>query len=147
MLHQPLWQGHNWFSHSINMDTLRITALAFALIAISSCRDQTKKVETTLYFGLSKPDGTLIADSSWRRFEREEILPLFPEGFTVLSAQGVWKGSTGLVEESSRVVVFVHPENELLSDRIDSLRKRYQQQFQQDAVLRTDDDLERLDLK
>lgn len=124
----------------------KMPLLCLLLIGAYSCRHKPAEVETTLYFGQSKPDGSLIPDSAWKRFAREEILPLFPQGFTVLSAQGFWKGSTGLVEESSKVVVFIHPENDSVSDRIDTLRMHYQQQFHQDAVLRTDDALEHIAL-
>lgn len=116
------------------------------VLSLSSCRQKPRDVETTLYFGQSKPDGTLISDSSWKRFARQEILPLFPQGFTVLSGQGVWKGSTGLIEETSKIVVFIHPAGDSVSSLIDTLRKRYQEQFNQDAVLRTDDELELTDL-
>src|SRR5215203_3503289 len=45
-------------------------------------------VRTELYFGLSRPDGSVITDAEWVGFVNASVLPRFPAGFTVVPAQG-----------------------------------------------------------
>src|SRR4051794_32526732 len=42
---------------------------------------------TTLYFGLARPAGT-ITEREWKTFVRDEIMPRFPQGFTIWQADG-----------------------------------------------------------
>jgi len=61
----------------------------FLLTILSSCASQ-KFVETDLYFGMSKNDGTIISDSAWNVFVEANIAHTFYKGFTIVSAQGKW---------------------------------------------------------
>jgi len=114
-------------------------------LTIAACHRQSPMVETALYFGLSQTDGDTIADSSWQRFEQEEVIRVFPNGFTVIPANGVWKGKPGMVSEKTRVVVSLNRMEDSLSENIDSLRQRYKSKFRQESVMRVDQEVERWD--
>ena len=115
------------------------------LLLCVACKPQPHNVETSLYFGLSIPDGGVVADSSWLRFEQDEIVRVFPKGFTVIPANGIWKGRYGLVSENTRVVVVLHEMTDSLSASVDTLRERYKAAFRQESVMRVDVAVERWD--
>jgi hypothetical protein len=94
-------------------------------------------VQTELYFGLSGPKGMVIADTAFGRFVREEVSPVFPQGLTILSAQGQWRLADGqVVQEPSRVVRVLHPRSAQVSAQLDTIADRYCRQFVQEAVMR-----------
>jgi hypothetical protein len=88
-------------------------------------------VRTELYFGFNKPGGVVSTDE-FAAFEHDEIDRRF-QGYTVLSADGVWKGT----HEVSRVLVLVHSCGQQDAD-LEALRKLYMTRFNQEAVLRLD---------
>jgi hypothetical protein len=111
----------------------------FLLAILSSCASQ-KFVETDLYFGMSKNDGTIISDSAWSAFVKNNIAPTFYSGFTIASAQGRWldEKNKKIYAEPSHIVISVNKMNKNLSEKIDSLRAAYKNIFQQESVLRID---------
>lgn len=91
----------------------------------------------TLYFGLSRPDGTRITAAEWDGFEQARLAAAFPKGFTVLDAHGHWRGADGAsVAEDSRVVVILHPFDAASEHAIVDVARWYRQQFAQESVLR-----------
>jgi hypothetical protein len=118
---------------------MRNIAFLFLFAILSSCASQ-RFVETNLYFGMSKNDGTIISDSAWNVFVEANIAHTFYKGFTVVSAQGKWLNEKNkkVYTEPSHVVVSVNKMNKNLSVRIDSLRAAYKNVFQQESVLRVD---------
>jgi uncharacterized protein DUF3574 len=108
-------------------DGERRTALAF--------------VRTELFFGTAKPVGA-VTEEEFKLFLDEEVTPLFPDGLTVLKADGQFKGADGLtIKEDAFVVVLLYPvDGQKTSSRnIDLIRRRYMHQHQQESVLRVDD--------
>jgi len=96
-----------------------------------------RMVQTELYFGLMGPEGGIIADSSFDRFVRQEVTPQFPQGYTVMPAQGQWQMDDGeIVREPSRVILILHPREPQLSAKLDSIADRYCRSFDQEAVMR-----------
>jgi uncharacterized protein DUF3574 len=95
---------------------------------------------TELFFGLSKPDGSTISEFQFRRFLRETVTPLFPDGLTVLSGLGQFKGSSGrIIREGARLVILLYPLDAAdASQNIDAIREDYKEEFNQQSVLRTD---------
>lgn len=96
-------------------------------------------ITTELFFGLSRPDGTLVGDNEWSIFLANVVTPLFPDGFTVLPAEGQWREPrTGrLAHEPSKVLVIVH--THFGDDQsIAALVTAYKQTFLQNSVLRVD---------
>jgi hypothetical protein len=113
--------------------------LLFLLIILSSCASQ-KFVETDLYFGMSKNDGTIISDSAWSAFVETNVAPVFYRGFTIASTQGRWlnEKQRKVYTEPSYIIISVNKMNSTLSVKIDSLRTAYKNIFQQESVLRVD---------
>jgi hypothetical protein len=95
---------------------------------------------TELYFGLSKPDGSLIAEDDFQRFLDSEVTPRFRNGFSVIAGRGQFLSETGaLVEESSRVLVLLYPSDQQTSTSVEDIRNAYKKRFQQESVMRVDD--------
>jgi hypothetical protein len=99
-------------------------------------------VRTELFFGSAKPDGTAVSNAEWETFLDTEITPRFPDGLTVLSGNGQWQGEDGeIVEERSKIVILYPREAVDKSNaEIEAIRAAYEAQFQQESVLRADDD-------
>jgi hypothetical protein len=98
---------------------------------------------TELFFGTAKPDGT-VTEEEFRIFLDQEVTPRFPDGLTVVSGDGQFRGADGaIVKEDSFVLILLHPvENwRESSKRIEQIRQLYMTQFQQESVLRVDDPL------
>lgn len=100
-------------------------------------------VRTELFFGTAKPDGTAVSEADWDAFLDEEITPRFPDGLTVLSGEGQWQGEDDIiVEERSKIVILLYPREAVdeSNAEIEDIRTAYEQRFQQQSVLRADDD-------
>jgi hypothetical protein len=94
-------------------------------------------VRTELVFGLTRDDGTAIDEMDWQHFVDSAIAAWFPNGFTVIDANGRWRGLEGnVVSKPSRVVVLFHDGSEANLRKIDELRRIYCQRFGQQSVLR-----------
>lgn len=100
-------------------------------------------IRTELFFGTARPDGSAISDAEWDGFLDAEITPRFPDGLTVLNGAGQWQGEDGvIVEERSKLVILLYPREAVdeSNAEIEQIRAAYEQQFQQESVLRADDD-------
>jgi hypothetical protein len=94
---------------------------------------------TELYFGLSKPDGSLISDAEYQRFLDTEVTPRFADGFTVLNGNGQFRGANGeIVRERSRAVLLFYAADEAKAAAVEEIRAAYKKQFQQESVMRVD---------
>ena len=106
-------------------------------------RDQGQLLaRTELYFGRGKPDGSSVTDDEFRTFLDDIITPRFPNGLTVLSGAGQYRGSSGIIQrERSMFVILLYPAGEKSSSaRIDEIRDSYRKTFAQESVLRVDDE-------
>lgn len=88
--------------------------------------------KTELYFGLDDNNGGLISF--------EEFIPTiavrFPEGFTVLDANGQYVMNNGrTIKESSKVVILLHKGNQ---KPIDAIKDIYKRRYNQESVLQVD---------
>jgi hypothetical protein len=81
----------------------------------------------------------MVSEESWNKFVKEEITPRFP-GLTVIGAYGQWRGDSGNVEsEPSRLVIIFHPAEPTPNARLEEIRSRYCSQFNQESMLRADE--------
>lgn len=95
--------------------------------------------KTELYFGLSKPDGSNVTEEEWKVFLNNIVTPLWTEGLTVLSAQGQFLDATGKInKENSKVLILVYYFTEAQSQKVEQIREKYKYYFQQESVLRLD---------
>ena len=75
-------------------------------------------------------------DAAWDTFLEEAITPRFPDGLTVLDAQGQWRGSDGQIQkERSKLLVILAPPGDDPQRRIDEISVEYERRFQQESVL------------
>ena len=97
-------------------------------------------IETHLYFGQSKPNGSMVSEPEWNNFKETKISRVFKEGSTILSTTGYWYDFKNhkLIAEPTYVVIYFYKKSPYVSKQIDSLRNIYKNIFQQQSVLRVD---------
>jgi hypothetical protein len=95
---------------------------------------------TELFFGTSRPDGNVVSDDKFKRFLDQEVTPRFPDGLTLLTGQGQFRNSNGvIIQEKSKVLILLYPLDDTeASNRIEAIRSAYKVAFQQESVLRVD---------
>ncbi|MCQ9154832.1 DUF3574 domain-containing protein [Acidomonas methanolica] len=89
-----------------------------------------------LMFGLTRPDQSRISEAEWDRFLAATITPAFPDGLSVLTAEGQWRDrrSDVIGREASRLVRIVTPPDAGLAGKIEAIRAAYKAQFAQQSV-------------
>jgi hypothetical protein len=96
---------------------------------------------TELFFGTAKPDGSVTEDE-FRTFVDEVVTPLFPDGLTVVKADGQFRGTGGVtIKEESYVLILLYQVDghKTSSRNIDAIRRAYMTRHRQESVLRVDD--------
>ncbi len=113
--------------------------LLFVCFLYYSCASP-KMIETSLYFGQSKPGGGSVTTNEWNRFKEDHINRVFREGSTVINVSGNWYDPEAkkLITEPTFQVIYYYKKSPVISKKIDSLRQRYKELFQQQSVLRVD---------
>jgi hypothetical protein len=118
---------------------LPLAAMAVLLagcVVAPPCRNHTQ-----LVFGTAIGEGgERVDDAAWRDFVASAVLPRFPDGFTVMDAQGLWRSpATGrAVSEPSRLLLVLHADDADSHRKLDELAADYKARFRQDSVLRVD---------
>jgi hypothetical protein len=95
---------------------------------------------TELYFGAEKPDGSEVTEVEFEQFVDDEATPSFPDGLTILTGEGQYRGSDGaIVEEKSFVLILLYPPGDTEANaEIEEIREDYKSEFEQESVLRVD---------
>ena len=97
---------------------------------------------TELFFGTAKADGTVVTDAQFMAFVDAEITPRFPDGLTLLEADGQFRNAADdIIKEKSFLLILLYPVEDFrpASRRINAIREAYKEQFEQESVLRADD--------
>jgi hypothetical protein len=91
-----------------------------------------------LFFGLGASGGA-VSKSQWTRFLAEVVTPRFPDGLTVLRADGQWRaaGEPNVTIEPSRVVEIGHEDSPEIDRRLDDVIAIYKQRHRQRSVMLT----------
>ena len=100
-----------------------------------------KFIRTDLYFGRTIPGGGTVSEAEWHKFIDEIVTPRFPEGLTVLDADGQWRGKDGTISrEESKVIVLLYPrkDRKKMNSKIEEIRSEYKKRFRQESVMRID---------
>jgi hypothetical protein len=100
-----------------------------------------KFIRTELYFGRNKPKGGTVSEDDWQAFVDEFVTPRFPDGLTILDADGQWRGKDGsIAHEQSKVIVLLYPRKlrRTMNPKIEEIRAEYKRRFTQEAVMRID---------
>ena len=98
---------------------------------------------TELYFGTARSEGA-VTEAEFQDFVDKEVSPRFPDGLTITKADGRFRTEEGgLIKEQSFVLVLLYPYETFAegSRRIERIRSLYKKQFNQQSVLRVDDQL------
>jgi len=123
--------------HAISLLALALLAGACASNQDLACwPDERAGVVETLYFGTARPGGAVTRDE-WNAFLRGTVTPLFPDGLTSWEAQGQWRAPNGAIErEASYVLSIAHAPGETDELAVQTIMRKYQEEFRQNAVLR-----------
>jgi uncharacterized protein DUF3574 len=93
------------------------------------------QIRTTLYFGLSRPKGS-VSELEWQLFLRDEVTKRFPDGLTVWQAEGQWLTRAGsIAREQSKVVLLVHGDTAAARQSVQAVIQAYRRNFDQQSVL------------
>lgn len=96
-------------------------------------------MRTELFFGLSRSNGPDVTEEEFQHFVDTEVTPRFPDGLTLLTGRGQFKGSTGtIIQEGSKVLILLYPFNQKSNRAVEQIREAYKDTFQQESVLRVD---------
>lgn len=96
-----------------------------------------REIQTELFFGLSKPDGTNVTEEEWNKFVGDYIAPRFEDGFTVVDARGQWLDNNNkIVKENTKLVILIYKRSHDLDSSINNLIDNYKRLFHQEFVLR-----------
>jgi hypothetical protein len=99
------------------------------------CGSSTPQIRTTLYFGLSRPKGS-VSELEWQLFLRDEVTKRFPDGFTVWQAEGQWLTPDGSIDrEQSKVLLLVHADTDAARQSVRAVIQAYRNAFDQQSVL------------
>jgi hypothetical protein len=110
-------------------------------IPAAALRGSVDFVRTELFFGTAKPDG-VVSDVEFFEFVDRVITPRFPDGLTLLKGDGQFRGDNNvIVKEDSFVLILLYPLEDFResSRKINVIRQRYKDDFDQESVLRVDD--------
>lgn len=104
------------------------------------CSRGTTIAKTELLFGLSKADGSSVTEAEFQTFINQEVTPRFPDGLTLMNATGQFKTSKNvIIKEKTKLLLLLHQSDRKNHAEIEQIRKSYVQRFQQESVLRTDE--------
>jgi hypothetical protein len=92
-----------------------------------------------LLFGTQRGSGPPISETEWSSFLGEEVTPRFPDGLTVFTGYGQWRGRGGVIaqERSIMLVIWYEPTEESEAE-IEAIRSAYTRRFGQESVMRVD---------
>lgn len=88
-----------------------------------------------IYCGLSKPDGSKVTDAMLDSFVNGTLAMEFPDGFSVLRADGGWRDTaTGqTIREPSAIFEVAHGRQD--AERVRAVARAYKAAFEQQAVM------------
>jgi hypothetical protein len=88
-----------------------------------------------IYLGAAKPGGGWVGRDEFQAFLESIVTRAFPNGFTLLNAQGVWKDTDNgaLVHETTRIIEAAHDYGDL--ETVKTVAQAYKDLFEQQAVM------------
>jgi len=98
-------------------------------------------VRTELYFGTARDNYDSVSDAEWRGFLDSVITKRFPEGLTVIRADGQFQDDSGNVnKEKAFLLILLYPFRDWkeANESIEFIRNAYKKTFKQQSVLRVD---------
>jgi len=86
----------------------------------------------TMVFGRNVSSELGVSEAQFRAFVDQEVGPRFPNGLTILDAEGRWGPD---VREPSKLVLILLPGRSDDHAQIGAIARAYEQRFRQEAVL------------
>lgn len=117
---------------------LAVAAAAGLSACAPACRSPLLPAATIeLLFGRAIPAGGVVDEAAWSRFADEVVTPRFPDGYTVLDADGRYRHRDGAstITEPSKVLVVVATEPATALARAQEIAAEYKRRFAQESVL------------
>jgi len=116
-----------------------LAALVLVPVAASAqeCRLPQKAMSVAeLMFGRNIGAKLVVSESRWTQFVAREITSRFPNGFSIVDAQGQWLDSDTrkIVRERSKLVTIVFGDAAGAQQKIDDIVAAYKGRFRQQAV-------------
>jgi hypothetical protein len=108
-----------------------------ASVQQAACPAGQERLKTAqLFFGQQINGKSSVSDADFHQFVEDELTPRFPDGLTVLNADGQWRAAGNpLVRDASKVVLIVLPSRGDASSRIEAVQGAYKKRFRQESVL------------
>ena len=132
----PLLLGLSWIPE---MGRAEIFAAGAPAASITKPAPERSWVKSELYFGARVADGKLISPEAWTAFLAEVITPAFPDGLTVIQANGQMRSSDGVIRrQPTWVVVILRPTGPLEDQRIRSVISNFRSRFNDAELMRVD---------
>ncbi len=89
-----------------------------------------------LVFGRDIGDRVGVTEADWQAFVAREVTPRFPDGITVVDAQGQWRGRAGaVVREPTKMLLIVLKGQAGEGARLAAIARAYEARFHQESVL------------
>ncbi|MBM3485649.1 MAG: DUF3574 domain-containing protein [Alphaproteobacteria bacterium] len=120
----------------------RILASLAVTLALSACASAPAcRTQTALFLGSAIGSaGESVSETDWECFLADAVVARFPDGFTVLEATGVYRqrADGALIRERTRILLFVHPDDEGTGAAIAAIAEDYKRRFRQESVLKVE---------
>jgi hypothetical protein len=125
---------------------LRVCASVVAMAMLAGCAslprsactggDQRQTAELVFGRVIGVTPGPGVSEADFASFLDAEVSSRFPDGLTVIDAQGRWTPPAGpAIHEPSKVVMIVLPGHGDDRARLDAVREAYKRRFRQQSVL------------
>ena len=96
-------------------------------------------VRVELLFGTQRKNAPPVSEEEWSQFVAAEVTPRFPDGLTVFTGEGQWRGADrAIIKETARMLVIWYSDTEDAHALIEAIRAAYKERFGQMSVLRAD---------
>ena len=127
------------------MTTIAAIIVVIVLLAVdvcvnlsaSECPENTEHfTQYQLFMGRNNASGEVVNDSAWNAFLEDVVIPRFPDGLSVIDAEGRWRSDQGMVfEERSKLLIILAPSDVNVMPFLDQISDEYKLRFDQESVL------------
>lgn len=90
-----------------------------------------------LFFGRNIGAAPGVDEAAFQDFVARELVPRFPDGLTILAAEGRWRGADGVMVEEAAELVILAAEGGVDRRALAQARSAYKVRFSQEAVLQS----------